>query len=206
MANEWTLYIDEHGNGIKLEPTDCQPLHMFEISEGLNSPFFNNNNLIKNHAVDVDMFNDPYTNSSWHIDEELMKLINNGMEVSNFEEPYNYNSWYINKNGDFSLLNTGLAPANFQTPYNWAAWYLDDSPDIGFDINAGPWEEILGAFANAKNLTNLTIPDQVTKIGENAFRRSGLETVSIKSSTEYKENDTYDKTFSDDVEIEIRND
>lgn len=208
MANEWTLYVNSNGNGIKLEPTNCQPIEDFDSDFGnkipMSSPFYIKDNNIENHAVDLDFFEKPYPSLIWHYNEDN-SLVNNGMDVANFEEPYNFNSWYLGTN-DNMILNTGLQPANFESPYNWCAWYLDNDPDSSFDINTGPWEEMLGAFANNKTLTTLIIPNQVTKLGLNSFRRSNLESISLPSNIEYTEDNGIDSTFSKDIEIHIRND
>lgn len=208
MGNEWTLYVDINGNGIKLEPTDCQPIEDFntdfmENKIPMSSPFYIKGNNIENHAVDLDFFEKPYPTSAWYYDEN--SLINNGMDVANFEEPYNFSSWYLGVNEE-KILNTGLESANFEEPYNWCVWYLANDPDNNFDINTGSWEEMLGAFANNKTLTTLIIPNQVTKLGLNSFRRSNLESISLPSNIEYTEYNGVDSTFPKDIEIHIRND
>lgn len=205
MANEWTLLVDENGNGLELFPTDCQEVDMFDFSEGLNNPFFIKNNILNNHSAEEDLFSEPYPLTVWHYNEDITSLINNGMDVSNFEKPYNFSSWYLGAN-DEKILNTGLEPVNFESPYNWCAWYLDNDPDNDFDINVGPWEEMLGAFANNKTLTTLIIPNQVTKLGLNTFRRSNLESISLPPNIEYTEDNGIDSTFPKDIEIHIRND
>lgn len=207
---EWVLWTDSLGNGIKIEPKNCQPIEDFdtdfiENKIPMSSPYYLKDNSIENHAVDLDLFERPYPASVWHYNDDISSLINNGMDVANFEEPYNFSSWYLGIN-DEKILNTGLEPANFEEPYNWCAWYLANDPDNNFDINTGPWEEMLGAFANNKTLTTLTIPNQVTKLGFNSFRRSNLESISLPPNIEYTEDNGVDSTFSKNTEIHIRND
>jgi len=200
---EWVLWTDSLGNGIKIEPKDCQPIEDFDTNFienkiPMTSPYYLKDNSIENHAVDLDLFERPYPASVWNYNDDMSSLINNGMDVANFEEPYNFSSWYLGVNNE-KILNTGLEPANFEEPYNWCAWYLANDPDKNFDINTGPWEEMLGAFANNKTLTTLTIPNQVTKLGLNSFRRSNLESISLPSNIEYTEDNGIDSTFSGSI-------
>ena len=72
--------------------------------------------------------------------------------------------------------------ATFSAPFPKASWQT-----INRELKTGliPDIELIGAFANDKNLVKVVIPKSVKAIGENAFRNTNLSSVKIASNCTY---------------------
>ena len=70
----------------------------------------------------------------------------------------------------------------FSEPFPKASWQI-----INRELKTGliPDIELIGAFANDKNLVKVVISKSVKAIGENAFRNTNLSSVKIASNCTY---------------------
>lgn len=89
-------------------------------------------------------------------------------------------------------------PEKYMTkPYPYLIWRTDETVQSGVPFHdLLPDKVYFGAFANAKNLTEISIPPSVKKIGEESFRNTKLKSVTIARDCSY-----YNTSFPDDCII-----
>jgi hypothetical protein len=115
-----------------------------------------------------------------------------GSEMTLFE---GYHSpWYIDDNGELTHTDFPEVPDKaFQLPLPKSAWRTDNQYENGYPFNMlMPEVPAVGAFANASNLTQVSIPQSVKYIGREAFRNTKLKNVRIASDCTY-----FDTSFPD---------
>ena len=78
---------------------------------------------------------------------------------------------------------------------NKELWHLDTSQELQID-DLPEKVDLLGAFANAENLTEISIPPSVKKIGRYSFSGTQLTSVRIARDCEY-----FPTSFPDNCEI-----
>ena len=110
--------------------------------------------------------------------------------------------WEIGDSG--KLVNqylpvSEIPEAPLVKPYPKTVWRID--PDVNggnpsHDFLSLP--ETLGAFRNAKKLTQVRIPESVKNIGAESFRFTALETVKIAADCQYSE-----KSFPENCKVEF---
>lgn len=77
---------------------------------------------------------------------------------------------------------TDMPESPMSAPYPDALWRLDNQKlTTGLFVE----NELIGAFANAVNLTKITIPRSCKYIGEYTFRNTALTSVKIASDCTY---------------------
>lgn len=77
---------------------------------------------------------------------------------------------------------TEMPESPMSAPYPDALWRIENQ-----ELTTGVFveNELIGAFANAVNLTKITIPRSCKYIGEYAFRNTALTSVKIASDCTY---------------------
>ena len=106
-------------------------------------------------------------------------------------------AWIIGENGYPTNTDFIEITENYiEKPYPLALWIIGEN---GYPTN-GPFldTELLGAFANATKLQEVSIPKTVKKIGKYAFRNTQLRSVTIASDCTY-----YDTSFPPNCEIKF---
>lgn len=94
-------------------------------------------------------------------------------------------TWIMDGNGFPTNTEFIDVPENaMEHPYPFAMWRMESENE--FPTNKLLiTQELLGAFANAKNLQEVSIPKSVKKIGKYAFRNTQLKSVIISKDCEY---------------------
>lgn len=101
-------------------------------------------------------------------------------------------TWFIGKSGFPTNTEFIEIPEKaMDEPYPDAMWRIKDDSN-----NKSPFNEVLlnvdllGVFANAKDLQEVSIPRSVKKIGRYSFANTQLKSVTIAKNCEY-----YDTSF-----------
>lgn len=101
-------------------------------------------------------------------------------------------SWLIGENG--YPINTEFIDAPekaMNKPYPLAMWRIEDDVNKKFPFNELLLNvDLLGTFANVKDLQEISIPKSVKKIGKYSFTNTQLKSVMIAKDCEY-----YDTSF-----------
>ena len=84
-------------------------------------------------------------------------------------------SWILNGQGTLTISGKGEMNTGYPKPWNA---YLVKKAVIGSGVTSIGVQ----AFSNCENMTSVTIPNTVRKIGYNAFSRSGITSLTIPSS------------------------
>lgn len=105
-----------------------------------------------------------------------------------------HNTWYIDDNGELSHTDFPDVPERaFQTPLPKSVWRVDNQYEDGYPFNMlMPEVPAVGAFANASELIQISIPQSVKYIGREAFKNTKLKNVRIASDCTY-----FDTSFPD---------
>jgi hypothetical protein len=108
-----------------------------------------------------------------------------GTEMTLFEGYHS--TWYINGNGELTHTDFPEVPDKaFQLPLSKSVWRTDNQYENGYPFNMlMPEVPAVGAFANASNLTQVSIPQSVKYIGREAFKNTKLKNVRIASDCTY---------------------
>ena len=138
--------------------------------------------ILSNYEDDLTRY--PYT-SIWNIDDynDGYPYIHKAVEY----DPYQiYPVWKVDE------YNDGYPYIHKAVEYNanelYSVWNMSNNINNGFPyIHKG---EPIGAFANCKNLTKVSIPKSVKTIGPWAFINSNISSVTISSDCKY-----YDTSF-----------
>lgn len=96
-------------------------------------------------------------------------------------------TWYIGEDGFPTNIEFIDVPEKaMEKPYPKAVWRIDSVFNNGLPYHELLKQtEILGSFANVKNLQRVSIPKSVKKIGKYAFRNTRLKSVTIAKDCEY---------------------
>ncbi len=97
-------------------------------------------------------------------------------------------SWIAEIRIELSGSNKGMniSPPQTCTLYNGYPWKIDSKRNDGLPFpTLSPEPLALGAFANAVNLVEVSIPRSVKKIGRESFRNTQLTSVTIASDCTY---------------------
>lgn len=146
----------------------------------------------------------PYPASLWRLDSDDILTLNSEdwspfPEPSpNFTPPYPATMWYLDEDDALftSLLPEALNP--FTPPYPASLWYLDEELDNVLMTSMLPNEIPLGSFCGCANLTYVRIPETVTRIGDEAFRNTGITLAKLPRGCRYGK-----KSFPPDCEIQF---
>lgn len=105
-----------------------------------------------------------------------------------------HNTWYIDENGELTHTDFPEVPERaFQAPLPKSVWRIDNQYEDGYPFNMlMPEVPAVGAFANASDLTQVSIPQSVKYIGREAFKNTKLKNVRIASDCTY-----FDTSFPD---------
>lgn len=90
-------------------------------------------------------------------------------------------AYFRMKNGE--ITNNLIPELQHEEGRPLVQWYVDEQK--GLTSNFLPEKYLSGAFANARNLTEVVIPKSCKKIGRYAFANTKLRTVIIASDCEY---------------------
>ena len=105
----------------------------------------------------------------------------------------------VNDNDEIIVTSAPDAPDTpFVTPYPKNLWRISNG-QIYHELYPEP--QLLGAFANCRNLNTVVIPETVKSIGEYAFRNTQLTSVTIASDCTY-----YPTSFPDGCVINFYSD
>lgn len=109
-----------------------------------------------------------------------------------------FSAGWIIKDGEITNDTFLEPPENYMAkPYPYLIWRTDETVQSGVPFHdLLPDKVYFGAFANAKNLTEISIPPSVKKIGEESFRNTKLKSVTIARDCSY-----YNTSFPDDCII-----
>lgn len=101
-------------------------------------------------------------------------------------------SWHIGENGFPTNTEFIDTPEKaMDKPYPLAMWRIEDDINKKFPFNELLLNvDLLGTFANAKDLQEVSIPKSVKKIGKYSFKNTQLKSVTIAKDCEY-----YDTSF-----------
>lgn len=111
------------------------------------------------------------------------QLIPSEVASCTLECTYDYD-WYVGADGEVTNINFPPKTEYAMTaPYPKELWRLDDNGEI--TTGALQPKEKLGAFANAVNLMQISIPRSCKKIGRYAFANTQLTSVTIASDCAY---------------------
>ena len=121
----------------------------------------------------------PIAENTTHILIELRQ--NTYLNVPEVTEP----------SGDIIVVDS----SSFFVGYEYL-WELTDTKNELYIYNCLPEIDNLGAFANANNLTYISIPPSVKKIGRYSFRDTQLTSVRLARDCEY-----FPTSFPDNCEI-----
>ena len=121
-----------------------------------------------------------------------------GTEMTLFEGYHS--TWYVDDNGELTHTDFPEVPDKaFQEPLPKSVWRTDNQYENGYPFNMlMPEIPANGAFANASELTQVSIPQSVKYIGEEAFRHTKLKSVTIASDCTY-----FDTSFPEGCEIKF---
>lgn len=128
---------------------------------------------IRNYQLQVRQWN--------NYDSGLRTYENSIIDVIDVKPSYPYPAalWYDDEGSVTALLPEEITTPTL--PYPTGLWREEDNKvSLGFNP-----EVIIGAFANAKNLKQISIPKSVKKIGRFAFRNTKLTKVTIANDCTY---------------------
>ena len=121
-----------------------------------------------------------------------------GSEMTLFEGYHS--TWYIDEDGELTHTDFPAVPERaFQLPLPKSVWRVDNQYEDGYPFNMlMPEVPDVGAFANASDLTQVSIPQSVKYIGREAFKNTKLKNVRIASDCTY-----FDTSFPEGCEIKF---
>lgn len=106
---------------------------------------------------------------------------------------YTYTDWTMTADGGRARDAADIEIPEYQSPPPLAAWRIEQGVNDGFPFNRLMGEHVdFGAFANARNLRQVSIPKSCKKIGRYAFRNTKLSSVTIARDCVY-----YSTSFPD---------
>lgn len=106
---------------------------------------------------------------------------------------YTYTDWTMTGDGARARDAADIDIPEYQVPIPLAAWRIEQGVNDGFPLNKLMGEHVdFGAFANAHNLRQVSIPKSCKKIGRYAFRNTQLSSVTIARDCVY-----YSTSFPD---------
>lgn len=106
---------------------------------------------------------------------------------------YTYTDWTMTADGARARDAADIEIPEYQVPIPLAAWRIEQGVNDGFPLNKLMGEHVdFGAFANARNLRQVSIPKSCKKIGRYAFRNTQLSSVTIARDCVY-----YSTSFPD---------
>lgn len=106
---------------------------------------------------------------------------------------YTYTDWVMTGDGARARDAADIDIPEYQVPIPLAAWRIEQGVNDGFPLNKLMGEHVdFGAFANAHNLRQVSIPKSCKKIGRYAFRNTQLSSVTIARDCVY-----YSTSFPD---------
>lgn len=115
-----------------------------------------------------------------------------------FEPPYPSIFWGVNATGD-DVTHDGQLQHHtpcFDQPYPTVFWFTNSTQDDvvhNNQLTAQP----MGAFMNAFNITAITFPTTLTKLGDTVATNTLLTSVTIPSTCQYNS----DSSFPKDCEV-----
>lgn len=120
-----------------------------------------------------------------------------GSEMTLFEGYHS--TWYIDDSGELTHTNFPVIPERaFQLPLPKSVWRNAEYNHEYLYSELMPEIPANGAFANASELTQVSISQSVKYIGEEAFRHTKLKSVTIASDCTY-----FDTSFPEGCEIKF---
>lgn len=117
------------------------------------------------------------------------------IDIPEYQVPIPLAAWRIEQgvNDGFPFNKLTKDIPEYQSPPPLAAWRIEQGVNNGFPLNKLMGEHVdFGAFANAHNLRQVSIPKSCKKIGRYAFRNTQLSSVTIASDCVY-----YNTSFPD---------
>lgn len=110
-----------------------------------------------------------------------------------------HSTWYIDDSGELTHTNFPVIPERaFQLPLPKSVWRNAEYNHEYLYSELMPEVPANGAFANASELTQISIPPSVKYIGEEAFKYTKLKSVTIASDCTY-----FDTSFPEGCEIKF---
>lgn len=126
---------------------------------------------------------------SWYLDtDNRLNHADLAAEITgdNFVSPYPASFWRLTDNNltlnseDWSPIPEEIPGGILTPPYPASFWYMDSNDKLNLALLIAPIP--LGAFASCSRLSTIILPESLTSIGEEAFAKSGLRSVTIPNS------------------------
>jgi len=174
---------------------------LLELKNHFSVGFFvdknNPENIILNllNVPEIAKFAKPFPRTVWTIDHEK-GILGSHLEIAKFLEPFPLCVFKIikEKEEDELILFMQHYLAWFKEPFPLCVWHISRDENLReTSICIGRLEELLGAFAHTKNITEIRIPVNVTDISDNSFQNSGLKKVYIHKDCLYNPQTTFPK-------------
>ncbi len=105
---------------------------------------------------------------------------------TSMKSPYPDSLWRIDGGLPYTNLMIDLPETSMKSPYPDSLWRIDSNINDGLPYTKLMTEPLdFGAFANAGNLVEVSIPRSVKKIGRQSFKNTKLKIVMIASDCTY---------------------
>jgi hypothetical protein len=148
------------------------------------------NGTISEHKQNA--FQAPYPSVFWYVNQSGNDVINDtqcNYHTPSFTSPYPYVFWQVNDTDDDVIHDGELDYYHYtlNIPYPYVFWFTNQ---FGDDVTHYAYynHEPLGACRQCRNLTDITIPKSVKKIGPEMATNTLLSEVTIADDCEYSSN------------------